>query len=341
MNKVRSAFLTLALLLNFIQAAQARTYVVRTQETLSQFLFKNFKGRIYGAGNNLEYVLKLNPKLKKSKTLVPGQTIEVGHLVLIQTDATPSHESPAPSSANTVASPEFTSPSDLEFNFRAGYGASLFHVLQSGDLGALDSSGIAVNLVQAKAMASFEKWFGAASFSRYSLNLGTDTSSNLSTVSKAFQNFSLNVGRGNIYAGVFATQTPLLKSVGRAVQWADMLTFYGTLGARCTLFKSATSQKPFQISGSAQFEIPFLTSTPVGVSTSKPRGLGATGTIEAKKYFADFSKREILLPKLALGLEARALFDYLKLNASWGSNIGAVSRSSQEYQTIIFLGLDL
>ena len=53
------------------------TYVVRKGDTLGEVLYRNVPGRIYGPGNNLEKVKRLNPKLQSVHMLDPGITLEL------------------------------------------------------------------------------------------------------------------------------------------------------------------------------------------------------------------------------------------------------------------------
>ncbi len=63
------------LILNASIEANSSLYVVRRGDVLSEVLFRNVPGRIYGKNGNLSKVKKINPELHSVSHIVPGETI--------------------------------------------------------------------------------------------------------------------------------------------------------------------------------------------------------------------------------------------------------------------------
>lgn len=257
----------------------------------------------------------------------------------LNTPAEPIQESvtkPTPKNAEITA-PKQEEDTELNLRLSTGYGASLVGYQQSGAFGGIKGFPIAINVFGVSAEADYDKWRGHFSFSRYSLNLGTDTANPSAKESKTFQDLSFAGGYGIFTLGLHGKTTPVMKTSGATgVLWGDLTTMWAQAGVHLEKTATGRSQRPYRLTFDATAEYPVSSAGSAGLNISDLSGYGLKLKGRAQKALFKGPN-----PQIFLGIEGIAAYGHLEYNGSWSGLNGAITQNLQEYQALISLTVEL
>jgi LysM repeat protein len=83
-------------------ASSAGAYIVQKDDTLSSIAYKNISTKVYGKDGSLEAILALNPQIKDSNFIKPGQFINIGEIKNVAAVVIPTVRNIAEDSQNYV-----------------------------------------------------------------------------------------------------------------------------------------------------------------------------------------------------------------------------------------------
>lgn len=334
-------------------SAWAVTYVVRKGEVLSEIIYRDIPGRIYGKNGNLAKILQLNPEIKDPNKIVDGQKINFGNLLATlgvvpdtgaETTRTLASDpvNPEATEAKLAIPQEATLPiqttdEELKLSFDVGYGTTLMNLNQTGAFGGIEGLSQAINTVQVEAETHYKKWHAVFEFSNYSLDFGTDTSNAASKESKNFRDFSVLGGYGIFDFGIHGKTAPILKTSGATtLNWVDFTTVSAVAGMHFDKEFVGPSRRPFRFLSAFRLEYPWQAGGSSGMRASSVSGFAVKVRGGAEKQLN--RSQDI---RLFMGLEGGASYEQLRFNGSFDGASGDITRTLQEYEALITLRMEL